>query len=185
MLMFPDISAIKQKRTELSLTQKQLSQEANISQSLIAKIEAKKVSPSYSIVKRIFDTFERLEHKKTGVCLKLISKKLISISSNDTVKHASEIMKKHAVSQLPVFQNKRVIGTISESTIYNKILEIDKNKLFRQKVSSVMEEPLPIISASTPASVAMPLLKTNPAILLTEKDKIIGILTKEDFIVKS
>ena len=186
MVLFPDISAIKHKRIELNLTQKQLSTEANISQSLIAKLESKKVSPSYQIVKRIFETFERLEHKKEDLCVKLLSKKLISLKSTETIQKAAEAMKKHAISQLPIIDNNRLVGTISESVIYNKILEgEDKNKLLKKQIREIMEDPLPTISANTPKSIAMPLLKTNPAILLTEKDKIVGILTKEDFIVKS
>lgn len=185
-MLFPDTSTIKHKRIELNLTQKQLSQEANLSQSLIAKLEAKKISPSYEIVKRIFETFERLEHKKEDLCVKLLGKNLISINSKEKISKAAEIMKKHAISQLPVIDHNRLLGTISESVIYNKILEgNNKDKLLNTRVLEIMEDPLPTISASTPKSVAMPLLKTNPAILLTEKSKIIGILTKEDFIVKS
>lgn len=184
-MLFPDISAIKHKRIELNLTQKQLSTEANLSQSLIAKLEAKKLSPSYEVVKRIFETFEKLEHKKEDLCVKLLSKHLISIKSGEKIQKAADMMKKHAISQLPVIDNNRLTGTISESSIYNKILEQDKKQLFSQQVKTIMEDPLPTISASTPKSIAMPLLKTNSAILLTEKSKIVGILTKEDFIVKS
>ncbi|MBU3913316.1 MAG: CBS domain-containing protein [Nanoarchaeota archaeon] len=185
-MLFPDTNTIKHKRAELNITQKQLSQASGVSQSLIAKIESKKVSPSYEIIKRIFETFERLEHKKEDLCVKLLGKKLISINSKAKVSQAAETMKKHAISQLPVIDNNRLVGTISESTIYNKILEGgDKTNLLSQHVKTVMEDPLPTISAQTPKSVAMPLLKTNSAILLTERDKIIGILTKEDFIAKS
>ena len=185
-MFFPDTSTIKHKRTELNITQKKLSLESGVSQSLIAKIEAKKVSPSYSIIKTIFETFERLEHKKEDLCVKLLGKKLISVNSREKISKAAEMMKRYAISQLPIIEKQRVLGTISESTIYNKILEgEDKTKLLNQQVKSIMEDPLPTISASTPKSIAMPLLRTNPAILLTEKDKIIGILTKEDFIVKS
>lgn len=184
-MLFPEISTIKHKRIQLGMTQKQLSFETGISQSLIAKLEAGKVSPSYLIVKKIFDTFEKLEHRKEPVCLEMIGKKLISIKSSDKIKHAAEIMKKHAVSQLPVFDKGRLVGNISESSVYDRMLEEDKNKLFKKQVREVMEDPLPTISSSTPSSIAMPLLKTNSALLLTKKDKIVGILTKEDFIVKS
>lgn len=185
-MLFPDTSAIKHKRIELNLTQKQLAGESNLSQSLIAKLESKKLSPSYEVVKRIFETFERLEHKKEDLCVKLLGKNLISIKSGERISKAAEMMKKHAVSQLPVIDNNRLIGTISESVIYNKILEgEDKNELLKKQVKTIMEDPLPTISSSTPKSIAMPLLKTNSAILLTEKSKIVGILTKEDFIVKS
>ena len=185
-MLLPDINSIKHKRKEIGLTQKQLSIESGVSQSLIAKLESKKISPSYKIVKQIFETFERLEHKKEDLCIKLLSKKLISLKSTETIQKAAEAMKKHAISQLPIIDNNRLIGTISESAIYNKILEgEDKNKLLKKQIKEIMEDPLPTISANTPKSVAMPLLRTNPAILLTEKDKIVGILTKEDFIIRS
>lgn len=184
-MLFPEVSAIKVKRKQIGLTQKALALETGLSQSLIAKLESRKISPSYSVVKRIFNKFEELEHKKEDLCVKLLSKNLISIKSREKISKAADMMKKHAISQLPVIDNNRLIGTISESAIYNKILEQDKKQLFSQLVKSIMEDPLPTISASTPKSIAMPLLKTNSAILLTEKDKIMGILTKEDFIVKS
>jgi predicted transcriptional regulator len=184
-MLFPNLDSIKHKRVQLQLTQKQLAKESGISQSLIAKIEAKKVSPSYEIVKKIFETFERLEHKKDIPSIKFISRKLISVQGHEKVSKAAELMKHHAISQLPIFQQGKVVGTISESTIYNQLLTENKKKLFSKSVKEIMEDSLPIISAETPETIAMPLLKTNPAILLTEKSKIIGILTKEDFIVKS
>lgn len=184
-MLLPDISIIKKKRAELNITQKDLAQESQVSQSFIAKIESKNISPSYEIVRRILTTFERLEHKKEIICLKLISKKLISVQASKSVKEASDIMKKNAISQLPVFDCKRLIGTISESGIYNKLVEGQSQKaLFKSQVKEILEDPLPTISASSPSSIAMPLLKTNPAVLLTEKEKIIGIITKEDFITK-
>lgn len=168
------------------MTQKSLAKETCISQSLIAKIESGKVSPSYSIVKKIFNRFEQVEHNKDGSCLEMAHKKIVSIKPSETVRQAADLMRKNAVSQLPVLEKSRVVGNISEEIIYNKILEGEsKDILFKKQIKTIMEDPLPIISASTPKSVAMPLLKTNSAILLTEKDKIIGILTKEDFIIKS
>jgi len=185
-MLFPDINSIKHKRIELNITQKTLALESNLSQSLIAKLESRKISPSYEIVKRIFETFERLEHKKEDLCIGLLGKKLISVKSTEKVNQAAEIMKKHAISQLPVFDSNRLVGTISESSIYNQILNgEDKNQILNKQIKDIMEDPLPTISSRTPKSIAMPLLKTNPAILLTEKSKIVGILTKEDFIIKS
>ena len=61
--MLPEIDEIQRKRKSLGLTQKELAALVNVSQSLIAKIETKKVNPSYRIVKKIFDTFEELEKK--------------------------------------------------------------------------------------------------------------------------
>ena len=50
--MIPDIKEIKHNRMLLGLTQKDLASKTGISQSIIAKIESNKVSPSYEIIKR-------------------------------------------------------------------------------------------------------------------------------------
>lgn len=182
-MFFPNLSEIKQRRKNLNLTQNQLAEKTKTSQSLIAKIESEKVEPSYKIIKNIFSKIEELEHNKEEKCEVLMNKKPISIYLNKTVKDSVELMKKSFVSQLPVFDNKRLVGNISETTIYNKIMEGEnKNLLFQKKVKEVMENPLPTLPKETPKSIALPLLKTNSAILLTERDKIVGILTKEDLL---
>ena len=184
-MLFPDISLIKDKRKQAGLTQKQLSIETGLSQSLIAKIESKKVSPSYSAIKTIFEKIDQLSHKKEGSCKDFLNKHLISIPSTNTIGKASETMIKNSVSQLPVFEKNRVIGNISEEIIYSKILESNNKKaLFKKQIKEIMADPLPIISASTPIKLAMPLLKTNSGLLLTEKDRIMGIITKEDIITR-
>jgi predicted transcriptional regulator len=181
--MFPLLKEIKQRRKQLNLTQKQLADKTNFSQSLITKIESNKLEPSYAITRKIFETLENLEHSKEEQCSELMNKHLISIESKKSVKDATDFMKDNAISQLPVFENKRLVGNISETTIYDKILGgVNKNILFKQKVCEIMENPLPTLPQSTPKSIALPLLKTNSAILLTEKDKIVGILTKEDLL---
>jgi len=48
-----------QKRKELGLTQSKLAASAGVSQSIIAKIEAGSVDPSYSVVQRLFSALER------------------------------------------------------------------------------------------------------------------------------
>lgn len=181
-MIFPDIAAIKQKRSQLNITQKQLAAQSGLSQSAITKIESKRIEPSYSTVKKIFDSFDSFENQKQDRCSQLMHKKLFSIKSNETIKTAADAMKKNAVSQLPVFDKNRLVGHISEEIIYNRIMEEDKSKVFKKQVKEIMKDPLPTINAATPIKIAMPLLKTNPAILLTDKDKIVGILTKEDLL---
>ena len=47
--MFPNISEIKKRRKKLEITQTQLAVHANVSQSMIAKIESNMIEPSYAI----------------------------------------------------------------------------------------------------------------------------------------
>ena len=179
-MIFPELSSIKIRRQKLGLKQKDLSELAKVSQSLIAKIESENLSPSYEIVKRIFIVLDSLEHKNEKKCSEIMVP-AITIDKKETIGKAIEVMKKHSISQLPILNNKEVVGSISESTIYNKIMEgTPRNSLIKMSVSEVMGEPFPMIKADYPLSIAIPLLKSSEAILLTEKHNIVGIITKSN-----
>jgi len=57
----PDISQIASFRRRLGATQKRIAIESGVSQSLISKIEAGRVVPTYENAKLIIDTLERIE----------------------------------------------------------------------------------------------------------------------------
>jgi predicted transcriptional regulator len=178
---FPELSSIKIKRQKLGVKQQELALKAGVSQSMIAKVESNQLLPSYDIAKRIFLTLESLEHNNEKSCKDIMTKHFISIQSSKKVKDAVELMKKHDISQIPVFDKKRNTGSISESGIYSRLTEgTDKKALFESQIKNNLEPPLPTISSLTPLSVALPLLKTTNAILLTDKDSIVGIITKSN-----
>jgi predicted transcriptional regulator len=179
-MIFPELQSIKIRRQRLGLKQKELSQLAKISQSLIAKIESGNLNPSYEIVKRIFQILDSLEHKNEKKCSQIMAP-VITIDKKENVGKAIDLMKKNSISQLPVLDKKEIVGSISESTIYNKILDgTPRNILIKEQVEKIMEESFPIIKSNYPVSAAIPLLKSSEAILLTEKHNIVGIITKSN-----
>ena len=177
-MIFPDLQTIRRRRIALGINQKELAELAEVSQSLIAKLEKNKLEPSYSIAKKIFTSLDKIEHKKEQKCKDIMTNKLISINKRANVEKASQLLKKHSVDQIPVMDSGKVIGSVSESIVFNKMLETPKEKLFHTKVSEIMEEPFPIINADMPTSVILPLLKVSPAILVSQNKKISGIITK-------
>jgi predicted transcriptional regulator len=182
-MIFPELSSIKSRRQKLGVKQKELSVICGISQSMIAKIESKKLSPSYEIVKKIFTNLEALEHKNEKKCSDVMSEKVISISKDQKVKEAAELMKKYGVSQMPVTSGKEIVGSISENLVYNLMIDNESKKdMLQKKISEIMQEPFPLINADYPLSIAMPLLKSSDAIILADKGKIAGILTKSNLI---
>ncbi|MCS7105908.1 MAG: helix-turn-helix domain-containing protein, partial [Candidatus Aenigmarchaeota archaeon] len=90
--MLPEIEEIEKRRKNLGLTQKKLAAFCGLSQSLIAKIESKKVNPSYSSVKKIFDCLEALEKKSLITAEQLASTKVIWIKSKEKVSKAIKLM---------------------------------------------------------------------------------------------
>ncbi|MFA4856113.1 MAG: helix-turn-helix domain-containing protein, partial [archaeon] len=62
--MLPDLGEIKARRISAGLTQSRLASLSGVSQSLIAKIEAGNIEPSYGRAKRLLDCLAQLNAKK-------------------------------------------------------------------------------------------------------------------------
>ncbi len=167
---------IKQLRKKLCLTQSDLAKKANISQSLIAKIESGKIDPSYTKTKKILETLNLLAETRDVKAMDVMKKVVIAVGPEDHVKKAIEFMKKHAISQLPVIANGRIIGMISETTILNNL---DKD-VKRERVGDIMESAPPVIARETSIAVVSGLLKHFPMVVVAEKGNVEGIITKAD-----
>lgn len=179
--MLPAIEEIKLRRKRNGLTQKQLAAMSGVSQSLIAKMESKKLNPSYTLFKRIFDTLETLEKRDTKMAKAILSPKVTSISKKDTIKKALSLMEKHNYSQLPVSDNSKIIGSITEKTIVDLIASgKDISEFLHKPVDTIMEEAFPRVSEDTPITTISVLLQDNAAVLVSKKGNTIGIITKSD-----
>lgn len=180
--MHQELVTIKSRRMKLGLKQNQLAELAGVSQSLIAKLEKGKLEPSYSVAIKIFQALDTQENKNEKKCKDIMTKKLLFVKKTDRISKASDIMKKNSVDQLPVLQGHLVVGSISESLIFTKLMELDKKKLLNQKVEEIMSNPYPIMNGDMPISIALPILKTEDAILISENRKLVGIITKNNLL---
>jgi len=174
-----ELSEVKLIRKKLNLTQADLAKKADVSQSLIAKIESGRIDPTYNNAKKIFQALESISLKSELTAEQIMNRKIISVDLNESVKEAVTKMKKYSISQIPVL-NHGVAGLISESTILDHISE-DMTKM---KVSEIMEEAPPVISRKTTKSIISNLLKYCPVVLVSEKGKLIGLITKSDLLNK-
>lgn len=182
-MTFPEINSIRLRRQKLGLKQKELALQAEVSQSLIAKLEKGKIEPSYSTMRKIFSALDMKEFSAEKKCSEIMTIQPRFISARASVKKASALMKQNNLSQLPVMDLGHPVGSISESTILNKLLDgVPRTQLFTQKVSDIMDDPFPLIRADSPITIAHSLLKTSPAILLTERNKVVGIITKSNIL---
>jgi predicted transcriptional regulator len=179
--VLPDVRDIEKRRKALGLTQKKLSMLAGVSQSFVAKIESEKVSPGYEIVKKIFGVFDELSKEGRVAANQIMSKHVVAARKSDKVGLSIETMRKFGYSQLPVLDRNQVIGTISEKTILD-IVSNGKSlsSILNKKVESVMTEALPRISENESVDVISALLQSNPAVLVTKKGKVTGIIAKAD-----
>ncbi|MGB9773893.1 MAG: cystathionine beta-synthase [Bacteroidota bacterium] len=106
---------------------------------------------------------------------------LIAVAPTDTVRKALSLMEECDVSQVPVIDKGRSIGSIIESELLGAVLK--NQSLFDVAVSTIMGESFPILNAESTIEDAVELLtRENPAVLVEEKGKIIGIVTRFDVI---
>jgi predicted transcriptional regulator len=181
--MLPPLEEIERRRKSLGLTQKELAKLVNLSQSMIAKIESGRINPSYLKVKAIFDTLDKLERKITIKAKDIIHEEVTGVEKSDPISKAVKLMLEKGYSQLPVFDKGQLVGGITEKTVLEQILKSnDVSKLSSMPVESVMESSFPCIDIETPLQVVSTLLQYSSAVLVTERGRIKGIITKADLL---
>ncbi len=181
--MFPILEDIAKKRRQLGLKQAELAKLAGVSQSLIAKLESGKIDSSYTKVKTIFGVLSRLEAKTKIQEQKIVPNKIISAQQTEPLVNVIQLMKQHGYSQIPVFNKKQSVGSISEKTILHQILEgKDLAHLSKLPVKEVMDEAFPQVSEDAPLALISSLLQTYPAVLVAKKGAAVGIITKADLL---
>lgn len=124
-----------------------------------------------------------VEEKPTaGDLLKGKDLQLLSVEADEPVLIAIDKMRKHNIDQLPVFENGKPVGTITDARLFDAILE--DAEVRHQKSRVVMGPSLPVLKLdATLEEVAKRLGNGSPAILV-EQPNGYGILTKQDIIGK-
>jgi predicted transcriptional regulator len=166
---------LRKLRVEAKLTQKKLAELVGVSQAHIAKIEQGKVDPRLSTVNKILKV---LTEGKEVKCKDIMTRGVLFARPEDSVLKVSEIMVRHAISQMPVIDGHKVVGTITEESIIRKL----SSNIANEKVKNVMDPPLPIVSEETSVSNVRPLLERRQGVLVARGKKVIGIITRSDLL---
>ena len=181
--MFPTLEDISKRRRLLGLKQSELAKMAGVSQSLIAKLEAGTIDSSYTKVKTIFNVLERLEFKTKIQAEKILHNEVISVQKTAPVSKVVKIMKECSYSQIPVFDGKQSVGSISEKAILRQILSgKELEDISKLPTQSIMEEAFPQINEDAPLPLITSLLQAYSAVLVSKKGAIVGIITKADLL---
>ncbi|MBS3149319.1 helix-turn-helix domain-containing protein [Candidatus Woesearchaeota archaeon] len=141
--MIFDLSHLKKIRNQLNMTQQQFALKAGISQSMVAKIEAGKLDPTYSYVKKIELALNTLSKKDELKAIDILTKKIISVTKDTTIEEAVKLLINNKISQLPVIENGNLLGLVTESSIISSGPNITT-----KKVKDIMIESPPIVSKS-------------------------------------
>jgi cystathionine beta-synthase len=105
---------------------------------------------------------------------------LVSVGPTHQVNDALQMMNNYGLSQLPVLEEGKSVGSLREGKLMSKLLM--NRELMQSSVSEVMEKGFPVVSEDIAVETAVKYLKTSPALLVEEYGRIIGILTRHDII---
>jgi len=181
--MLPVLEDIPRRRKQLGLTQTKLASLAGVSQSIIAKIEAGNVDPSYSVVRKLFSALDHVDTVPSRRVSEMMSRPVVSVARTQFVREAVELMRRKGYSQLPVFEAGKCVGSISEKTILDRAAKGEPlESLLGRRLRDIMEAPFPVVNDDTPLDFVLGLMQGNYGVLVAKGEVTVGILTRSDIL---
>lgn len=104
---------------------------------------------------------------------------LFTVNSGAKVTEAIIILNREGIDQIPVTDNGQFIGSISSTTLLEKIIEDPQLK--NKQVGDVMDKPMLFVAPDSTLDVLSSLLnKDNKAVLVRDADEKVHIITQHD-----
>ncbi|MEM0154723.1 MAG: CBS domain-containing protein [Methanothrix sp.] len=168
---------IKNARQTVGITSGALAKKSGISPSAMSKLENGRLKPSYKLVYDVVEalnilimtqgTAARIENK--------MAKNVKSLYLDSTTSEASKVMKNKGFSQLPILdRNGHLEGIVTERSLLD------------HPDAAVCEDALEydyaIVDPDKSFEKARKIAKNVQALLVMKEGKLVGILTKSDFI---
>ena len=109
------------------------------------------------------------------------TQKLITVTTEQSVLEAIELMKKYDIENIPVFNGEDNLGAISAHGLFDKILNDAEIK--NSKIEAVMEKAYPSVAFETPVErLSTFITKENGAVLSRDESGLHHIVTRHDII---
>jgi cystathionine beta-synthase len=111
-----------------------------------------------------------------------LSGELCAIEANEPVEHALRVMSEHDFSQISITRNKRLVGSLNETHLYEALVRQPDAK--SHPVESIMQPAFPFVDISIPVDLlATMITPQNPAVLVRDfKTDKTFIITRSDVI---
>ena len=155
----------------------ELAKHSGISKSAMSKLENNNLEPSYKLVYRVVKALNELAEFKgsRNTVKEKMMKNPISVSPDESITNARKIMKKRDISQIPVIdKNGNILGIITEKSILD-----NQNGI---KCGDSMEFNYAILEPDSDLEKAREIIRNTQVILVVEDRKLVGLLTKADFL---
>ncbi len=103
---------------------------------------------------------------------------LVFVSPDDTVAAALALMNDNVVTQMPVLDDNRSVGSLRESHVLAKLLT--DRELLNAKVGDIMDPSFPVVEMDTSYDQLKTLLTSSPAVLIEDFKRVTAIITRSD-----
>jgi len=175
------LTEVRRRRLALGLSLGDLARAVGRSDATLSRIERGQIRPSYDLVQRILSYLETQEGVATPklTVADLMSRTLTTVASSTPLAEAARRMEGGAFSQLPVVDDGRVVGSLSESALLRALADSGARA---GRVRDVLETAYPVVEEGFPAELLPPLLGRYPAVLVAHRGELRGIVTKADLI---
>ena len=116
----------------------------------------------------------------------VMTKDIISIDKDVDLKHVLSLMKKHEITKIPVVEDKKLIGIVTDNIIAYKLGSIRKKGIppSRMHASSVTEKDIEIITSDTDVKTILKKVgDPGPTMLcIVDNENLVGVITKADLL---
>ena len=120
--------------------------------------------------------------KVKDIISKKTDKTFLSVGKETTVRTAFKMMKDNDISQMPVMENGKILGSITETAVLNFLLE---NPMLNTEktIDTIMETAFPMVEIELPCKqLSKYFTKKTPAVMAKDKAGTLHILTQYDII---
>lgn len=122
------------------------------------------------------------EMKVSDLIARKKDRRFIGVQATETVRNAFNVMKSHDISQMPVMDGDKVVGSITEIQVLHFLLENPLNNAERN-LRDVMGEAFPVVQEDLPISqLSKYISKTIPAVIAHDRTGGMHIVTQYDLI---
>ena len=174
---------LKKIRTQLGYTQGALAAVAGVSQSIIAKIEAGSVDPTYSTLSAISRALAAGGVEQGIRASSIMSSPVIGVHEASELSECVEVMRKNGFSQIPVLSGRRMVGTISEGQVMRLMSSSsDPRGVLAERVGAHLLPSFPIVAKDTPVEALFSLFRFFSAVIVGSAEQPEGIITKIDLL---
>ncbi len=175
------LAEIRKRRVSLGVSLGELARAIGRSNATLSRIERGQIRPSYELVQRILAYLEEREGVAAPhlTVADVMKPSPVTVDGAATLAAAAQAMEGGGFSQLPVVDSGRVTGSISETALL-RALALPGGR--RMRVRDVQESAYPQVDRNFPADLLASLLTRYPAVLVTRRGELEGIVTKTDLI---